>query len=90
MQVSQILREVGDLAYKKAVALLHGPDYAWFKYLEQEIQNNYVGPDSYWKRPGQPDEGASECKSFFRNAWWIPFPPTLVGVFTAASTKGKG
>lgn len=77
----KILRDVGDLSYKKAVLLLHGPDYSWYQYLEQEIQKRFVGPDCYWKRPsieGSEWMEASECKSHFGNAWWIPFPPTLV------------
>ncbi|KAJ2920362.1 hypothetical protein MD484_g194, partial [Candolleomyces efflorescens] len=73
----KILREVGDMSYQKAVSLLHGPDYSWYQYLEKEIQKHYVGPDSYWRKPGE-EEGMSVCKSHFGNSWWIPFPPTLV------------
>lgn len=70
----KILREVGSLAYSRAIALTTGPDYAWYRRLEDEIQKEYTGPDSYWK--GGP--AIPNCTSFFGNAWWIPFPPTLV------------
>ncbi|TFK41203.1 hypothetical protein BDQ12DRAFT_768018 [Crucibulum laeve] len=72
----KILREVGSLAYSRAVALISGPDFAWYKYLEDEIQKNYIGPDCYWKRPGS--ESIPGCSNFFGHAWWIPFPPALV------------
>lgn len=71
---SQILREIGSLSYHKAVALITGPDYEWFKYLEGEIQQHFVGPDCYWMGHNIPDGVTSP----FGNAWWIPFPPTLV------------
>jgi hypothetical protein len=71
----KILREIGDLSYKQGVALLNGPDYAWYQHLEEEIQNSFVGPDSYWRSPSTENP---VCKSYFGNAWWIPFPPTIV------------
>lgn len=74
--VLQILREVGIIAYNRAVSLTTGPDYAWYRHLEDEIQKNYIGPDSYWKRTKKASNPG--CKSHFGNAWWIPFPPTLV------------
>ncbi|KAJ7783745.1 hypothetical protein DFH07DRAFT_788969 [Mycena maculata] len=70
----KILREIGSLNYHKAVALITGPDYEWFKYLEGEIQQHYVGPDSYWRGSELPKGVTSP----FGNAWWVPFPPTLV------------
>ena len=71
----QILREVGGLAYTKAVRLVSGPDYEWFRYLEETILEHFIGPDCYWKPHGTLPRG---CTRFFGNAWWIPFPPTLV------------
>ncbi|RPD55808.1 hypothetical protein L227DRAFT_614942 [Lentinus tigrinus ALCF2SS1-6] len=71
----KILREVGSLAYHKAVKLVSGPDYEWFRYMEETIQKHFVGPDCYWKPHGTKPRG---CTKFFGNAWWIPFPPTLV------------
>ncbi|KAI0778259.1 hypothetical protein BD413DRAFT_103537 [Trametes elegans] len=71
----KILREVGSIAYAKAVALASGPDYEWFRYLEETIQRHFIGPDSYWKPQGVKPRN---CTRFFGNAWWIPFPPTLV------------
>jgi hypothetical protein len=56
---------------------VHGPDYAWFRNLEEKIQNDLIGPDCYWKDPSQSH--IPGCSRFFGNAWWIPFPPCLVG-----------
>ncbi|KAJ7038241.1 hypothetical protein C8F04DRAFT_998180 [Mycena alexandri] len=70
----RILREIGSLSYRKAVALITGPDYEWFKHLEGEIQQHFIGPDCYWKGHDPP----MGVTSAFGNAWWIPFPPTLV------------
>ncbi|KAJ7487562.1 hypothetical protein B0H11DRAFT_2013877 [Mycena galericulata] len=70
----KILREIGSLNYQRAVALITGPDYEWFKYLEGEIQHYFIGPDCYWRNSELPKGVTSP----FGNAWWIPFPPTLV------------
>nr|GAT44157.1 predicted protein [Mycena chlorophos] len=70
----KILRELGPTSYHRAIALTTGPDYEWFKYLEGEIQQHFIGPDSYWRGNTLPDGVTSP----FGNAWWIPFPPTLV------------
>ncbi|XP_006454307.1 hypothetical protein AGABI2DRAFT_197252 [Agaricus bisporus var. bisporus H97] len=72
----KILREVGNSVYAKAVGLWSGPDGGHFKDLGEEIQQHHVGPDCYWKNPREHD--AFEAVSVFGNAWWIPFPPTLV------------
>ncbi|KAF8078665.1 hypothetical protein FPV67DRAFT_1465988 [Lyophyllum atratum] len=72
----KILREVGSTTYNKAVALVSGPDHAWYRRLEEEIQKSFVGPDCYWKNPACPS--IPGCTKYFGNAWWIPFPPTLV------------
>ncbi|KAK7064260.1 hypothetical protein R3P38DRAFT_3301834 [Favolaschia claudopus] len=70
----KILREIGSINYHKSVALTTGPDFEWFKHLEEDIQKHFIGPDSYWKGHNTPDGVTSP----FGNAWWIPFPPTLV------------
>jgi hypothetical protein len=75
LNLSQILREVGSLAYKRAVRLSSGPDFRIYREIADEIQIHHIGPDSYWK---SPDSGIPGCTKFFGNAWWIPFPPTLV------------
>jgi len=62
--------------YSRAVGLVYGPDYAWFRNLEETIQKEFVGPDCYWKDPSQSN--VPGCSRFFGNAWWIPFPPSLV------------
>ena len=80
--IAQILREVGSVAYHKAVKLVSGPDYEWFRYMEETIQKHFVGPDCYWKPHGAKPRG---CTKFFGNAWWVPFPPTLVGSLLALS-----
>ncbi|KAF8922598.1 hypothetical protein CPB85DRAFT_1467779 [Mucidula mucida] len=71
----KILREIGGFSYNRAAALLSGPDREWFKQLEAEIQTKFIGPDSFWRNEKNPD---SRCTNYFGNAWWIPFPPTLV------------
>lgn len=72
----KILREIGLDAYDKADALVYGPDREWFARLEDTIQRHYVGPDCFWREPGtSKTRGAAQ---FFGNAWWIPFPPTVV------------
>ncbi|KAI0068240.1 hypothetical protein BV25DRAFT_1867258 [Artomyces pyxidatus] len=72
----KILREVGSLSYSKAVALVSGPNHARFRSVISEIQTHHIGPDSYWKNLSKPlSPGRTRC---FGNAWWIPFPPTLV------------
>jgi hypothetical protein len=38
-------------AYGRAVSLVYGPDYDWFRSLEERIQKEFVGPDCYWKTP---------------------------------------
>ncbi|GLB36114.1 hypothetical protein LshimejAT787_0304020 [Lyophyllum shimeji] len=72
----KILREVGTSSYNKAVALAAGPDHAWYRSCEEEIQKNFIGPDCYWRNPAEPS--IPGCTKYFGNAWWIPFPPTLV------------
>ncbi|KAG9222767.1 hypothetical protein CCMSSC00406_0004681 [Pleurotus cornucopiae] len=70
----QILREIGTLAYARGVALISGADHELYRDIAKEIQGNFIGPDCYWKA----QKGRPNCRSFFGNAWWIPFPPTLV------------
>lgn len=69
----KILRDVGGVAYYKAVALTSGPDHNLYQRLSEEIQLHYVGPDSFWK---DSIDNSQTCT--FGTAWWIPFPPTLV------------
>ncbi|KAJ3779177.1 hypothetical protein FB446DRAFT_782719 [Lentinula raphanica] len=72
----KILREIGSLEYRKAVSLLLGPDSERYKRVEADIQNHFVGPDSYWKKPS--DTAVPGKAGSFGNAWFIPFPPTVV------------
>ncbi|KAJ3883366.1 hypothetical protein F5051DRAFT_391948 [Lentinula edodes] len=72
----KILREIGSLEYRKAATLISGPDFARYKRVEAEIQNHFIGPDSYWKDPD--DTVVPGCSGSFGNAWFIPFPPTVV------------
>ncbi|KAF5312519.1 hypothetical protein D9619_003561 [Psilocybe cf. subviscida] len=77
----KIFREVGSYEYNRAVELSSGPDFALYQHLEDVILKNFIGPDSYWKpleADEEEDKGAPGCHNFFGNAWWIPFPPTLV------------
>jgi hypothetical protein len=56
-----------------------GSDCKLFRNVEEQIQDQFVGPDCYWKNPAErPTPG---CTKFFGNGWWIPFPPTLVRHF---------
>ncbi|KAH9065948.1 hypothetical protein EDB87DRAFT_1554562 [Lactarius vividus] len=72
----KILREVGIVRYNETVTTSHGPDSTRLSNLVEQIQQHFVGPDSYWKSPSErPPPGSTR---FFGNAWWIPFPPTLV------------
>jgi hypothetical protein len=79
----QIIREVGLSAYNKATALMYGPDSKRFRSLQDRIQDQFVGPDCYWKNPAEQQKLG--CSVFFGNAWWIPFPPTLVRFFESVS-----
>jgi hypothetical protein len=72
----QIFRELGSADYASAVTLTTGPDAEWFLPIAAEIQRHFVGPDRYWRDPAQ-DEFPG-CTQYFGNAWWIPFPPTIV------------
>ncbi|KAI0052847.1 hypothetical protein FA95DRAFT_1579834 [Auriscalpium vulgare] len=72
----KILREVGSLTFSKSVSLIAGPDFAWFRCLLEDIQNHYVGPDCYWRDESKPH--IPGCTRYFGNAWYLPFPPTLV------------
>lgn len=69
--------------YVRAVALVHGPDNEWFHRVAKQIQEHFIGPDCYWKDPETPS--IPGCTRFFGNAWWIPFPPTVVSALTIAN-----
>jgi len=75
--MSQVLREEGLKKYARAITMISGPEAKLFKSLKHRIQTHHVGPDSYW-RPFDRVGDAKSHKNFFGNAWWIPFPPTLV------------
>ncbi|KAL1738517.1 hypothetical protein HDZ31DRAFT_78301, partial [Schizophyllum fasciatum] len=72
----KILREEGLKTYRRAVTLTTGPDSPRFLCLRDFIQQYFVGPDCYWKPSGKHQ--IANCKAYFGNAWWVPFPPTLV------------
>jgi hypothetical protein len=72
----KILREVGTAAYLEAMTISQGPNSPRFLYLAEQIQRNFVGPDCYWRSSSEYlSPGSTRC---FGNAWWLPFPPTLV------------
>ena len=75
---AKIYREVGSASYTHSAAIVSGPNFAWHRHLEDVIQKNYIGPDCYWKRTSGKN---IDCMSHFGNAWWIPFPPSLVRHF---------
>jgi hypothetical protein len=71
--------------YDRAVRLTTGPDKEWFLPVAHEIQRHFVGPDCYWRDPAQDE--LPGCTNYFGNAWWIPFPPTLVSCSCAELWK---
>ncbi len=83
---NKILREIGLKPYMRADSLISGPEWKLFCQLRGEITENYVGPDSFW----QPSSQGSniDAKAGFGNAWWVPFPPTLVSALLCETTPG--
>jgi hypothetical protein len=75
--MSQILREEGLKKYARAIAMISGPEAKLFRFLKHKIQAHHIGPDSYW-RPFDKAADSKSHRNFYGNAWWIPFPPTLV------------
>jgi len=72
----KILREVGSATYNEALEISHGLHSPRILRLAEQIQRNSVGPDCYWRSPSEHlSPGSTRC---FGNAWWLPFPPTLV------------
>lgn len=78
MNGSQILREVGLPAYTRGLAVLSEGDCESFRILSDRIQKHHVGPDSYYKEYEGGGAASNYKVSYFGNAWWIPFPPSLV------------
>ncbi|EKM61097.1 uncharacterized protein PHACADRAFT_82700 [Phanerochaete carnosa HHB-10118-sp] len=72
----KILREVGMSSYTQGVVMLAGTRSAEFRELLETIQQQFVGPDCYWKDP--TEHSTIRCRGRFGNAWYIPFPPTVV------------
>lgn len=65
---------MGGFEYAKGVALYNGRHAERMTIVQEKIQRHFIGPDSYWRAPARYGTH-SGC---FGNAWWIPFPPTLV------------
>lgn len=63
-------------SYTQGVVMLSGAGSARFRELLETIQRHFIGPDCYWKDPSEPE--IPGCKRFFGNAWFVPFPPTVV------------
>ena len=74
---SKILRETGAAACARGYSLRYGPDGHLFHHVWSQIEQRFIGPDSYWEGMGKPTS-ASRCRDHFGNAWLIPFPPTIV------------
>lgn len=74
----KVLREVGLKAYMRGITLVTGPDRRIFQHLQHRIEKHFVGPDCFWKPLDASHPSITGCKAYFGNAWWIPFPPTLV------------
>ncbi|KAG8929858.1 hypothetical protein FRC02_004984 [Tulasnella sp. 418] len=73
----KILREVGSLEYIKGIEMCYGSQKCRFEAVQDVIETELVGPDAFWRSPDGPQE-TQRCSNYFGNAWWIPFPPTLV------------
>lgn len=67
--------------YAKGIVLHTGASAERFKKVQNRIQIEFTGPDCYWRDP--ESEVVSGC---FGNAWWIPFPPTLVLKYDSGKT----
>lgn len=72
---------MGGMDYAKGIALCTGTRADRFRELQQKIQTEFTGPDCYWRDPKDATAGG-----YFGNAWWIPFPPTLVMKYDSGST----
>ena len=75
---TQVLREVGWLAYARGISLTTGPERERLEDVQSIIQKSFVGPDCFWQGKLSGKETPSGRGKFFGNAWWTPFPPTLV------------
>ena len=73
----KILREVGSVAYAKGITTVSGGATSRFAHIRDQIQMHFVGPDCYW-HPNETTKKPTSSSSHFGNAWWIPFPPTVV------------
>ncbi|KAG8896999.1 hypothetical protein FRB99_008521 [Tulasnella sp. 403] len=71
----KIMREVGADAYKRGVDMYYGPKRDRYKAAQRRIEREFVGPDAFWHPEGV---GVKGCSHYFGNAWWIPFPPSVV------------
>ncbi|KAM6498075.1 hypothetical protein JOM56_006023 [Amanita muscaria] len=72
----KILKEIGSVAYFKVIPLVTELKESRLLRLEQLILRRFIGPDCFWRKPDQ-DRSLGYAR-YFGNAWWIPFPPTLV------------
>ncbi|KAG9029422.1 hypothetical protein FRB95_005315 [Tulasnella sp. JGI-2019a] len=78
----KILSDVGSEAYDRAADLYYGAERRAFKDVQRIIQKEIVGPDAYWY---EGEDKPTSCARYFGNAWWVPFPPTLVMRYDSGS-----
>ncbi|KAG8849341.1 hypothetical protein FRB96_000877 [Tulasnella sp. 330] len=71
----KILSDVGIEAYELGVDLCCGANRKRFRDAQRIIEKEIIGPDAYWF---DGDGEVTCCARYFGNAWWIPFPPTVV------------
>lgn len=74
-------------SYTQGVVMLSGTGSARFRELLETIQRHFTGPDCYWEDPSQ--RSVPRCRAHFGNAWYIPFPPTVVSDIALVCAAGN-
>ena len=75
-------------SYSQGVVMLGGARGTDFRALVDTIQRRFVGPDCYWRDPAE--HAVPRCRRYFGNAWFVPFPPTVVRGTPALGVRGAG
>ena len=75
-------------SYSQGVVMLAGARAPEFRALVDTIQRHFVGPDCYWRDPAA--DAAPRCRRHFGNAWFVPFPPSVVRISCAISVCVDG
>jgi len=78
------------MSFVKGIDMCYGVNKTRFLAVQEIIQNQFVGPDSFWVMPNNSGSGLDGCLNCFGNAWWIPFPPTLVSAQQTETLQSLG